>query len=136
MDQMPSSTSSRPMVCCLSDLATKSNRCLNRNVPALVMRFTRKCPGYSLGGRVPVEDRAHAGALGREPAVAREQVAGGLVGDREWIAVDDIASPKVAFEVRRPQIIESDGLDRHHPGMLARRRHSAVHATPLNSMIC
>ena len=28
----------------------KSRRRLNRNVPAFVMRFTRKCPGYSMGG--------------------------------------------------------------------------------------
>ena len=29
-------------------------RVLNRNVPAFVMRFTIKCPGYSIGGSVPV----------------------------------------------------------------------------------
>jgi len=54
MDQMPSSTSSSPMVCCFSEFAMKSRRFLNRNVPAFVMRFTMKWPGYSIGGSVPV----------------------------------------------------------------------------------
>ena len=31
-------------------VAMKSRRVLKRNVPAFVMRFTRKCPGYSMGG--------------------------------------------------------------------------------------
>ena len=35
-------------------VAMNSNRFLNRNVPALVMRFTMKWPGYTMGGSVPV----------------------------------------------------------------------------------
>ena len=35
MDQMPSSTSAKPMVCCLRGLAMKSRRFLNRKVPAI-----------------------------------------------------------------------------------------------------
>ena len=42
------------MVCCFRELAMKSNRFLKRNVPAFVMRFTMKWPGYSMDGSVPV----------------------------------------------------------------------------------
>ena len=34
-------------MCCFSELATKSNRFLNRNVPAFVIRFTMKLAGQS-----------------------------------------------------------------------------------------
>ena len=37
----------------LGALARKSRRFLRRLVPALVTRLTRKCPGYSTGGRAP-----------------------------------------------------------------------------------
>ena len=41
----------------------------------------------------------------RQQAVAREQVARVLVGDRQRIAVDPIAGPELAFEVGGPEII-------------------------------
>src|SRR5438876_9125311 len=46
MDQRPSSTSSRPMGCCLSALAMNSSRLFRRMVPALV---TPRCPCESRG---------------------------------------------------------------------------------------
>src|SRR3989475_2756904 len=63
MDQMPSSTSSRPTGCCLSALAMNSSRFLRRMVPALVTRLTMKCPGDSTGGRAPVYSRGREGPL-------------------------------------------------------------------------
>src|SRR5437870_7088484 len=53
----PSSTSSRPTGCCLSALARNSSRFFKRMVPALVTRLTRKWPGYSTGGSVPLYAR-------------------------------------------------------------------------------
>ena len=38
---MPSATSLSPMWCCFRALAMNNKRCLKRNVPALVIRFTR-----------------------------------------------------------------------------------------------
>src|SRR5207244_13157331 len=64
------------------------------------------------------EDGAHAESLGREQAVTREQVARVLVGYGERVTVHAIAGAKVALEVRGPQIVGVDGLDRHNAGML------------------
>src|SRR6266481_1088265 len=58
---MPSATSSRPMVCCFSELAMKSSRFLNRNVPAFVIRFTMQRPGIRAARR-PIARRGR-GAL-------------------------------------------------------------------------
>jgi hypothetical protein len=41
-----------------------------------------------------IEDGAHALALGGEQAVARQEVAGVLIGDRQRIAVDPVAVRK------------------------------------------
>jgi len=41
-----------------------------------------------------------------------------LVGHGERVTVHAIAGAKVALEVRSPEIIGVDGLDRHHAGML------------------
>ena len=40
--------------CCCSALERKSSRFFRRMVPAFVTRLTRKWPGYSTGGSVPV----------------------------------------------------------------------------------
>jgi hypothetical protein len=50
--------------------------------------------------------------------VTREQVARVLVGHRERVTVHAIAGPKVALEVRGPEIIGVSGRDRHDAGML------------------
>ena len=65
-----------------------------------------------------VEDRAHAESLGRQQAVAREEVSRVLVGHGERVTVHAIAGPKVALEVRGPEIIGVHGRDRHDAGML------------------
>jgi hypothetical protein len=65
-----------------------------------------------------VEDRAHAEALRREQAVAREKESRVLVGHGERVTVHAIAGAKVALEVRGPEIIGLGGLDRHDAGML------------------
>ena len=49
-DQMPSSTSSRPMRYCFKAVDRYSKRVLKRMVPALVTRFTRKWSGYARAG--------------------------------------------------------------------------------------
>ena len=66
-------------------------------------------PGQPILAEEAIEDGPHARALRREQAVAREQVAGVLVGDREWVAVDPIAGAELAFEVGRPQVVGGAG---------------------------
>ena len=67
-----------------------------------------------------IEDGVDAGALGREQALAGQQVAGVLVGDRERIAVATITRAEVTFEVGRPQIVRRRGDGGHHAWMLTR----------------
>lgn len=65
----------------------------------------------------PVEDRAHAVAFRREEAVARQEIAGVLVGDRQGVAIDPIASSEVALEVGGPKIIRLRRDRGNHAGM-------------------
>jgi len=51
MDHTPSSVSSIPMRWLVKALARYTIRLPERNVPAVVMVFTRKCPGYSGTGK-------------------------------------------------------------------------------------
>ena len=58
--------------------AMKSSRFLKRKVPALVMRLTRKCPGYSMGGsRRHV--RARRGPVARRGRPAAQKLVRSLV---------------------------------------------------------
>ena len=72
-----------------------------------------------MGGRavaaLRVEDGPDALALGREQTLTAEQVARVLIGDRQRIAIEAIAGPEVALEVRRPEIIRSFRRRGHHP---------------------
>ena len=65
----------------------------------------------------PIENRADALALGRQQALAAQQVARVLVRDRQRVAVDAVARAEVPFEVRGPEVI---GVRRH------RRYHARV----------
>ena len=55
---------------------------------------------------------------GREQAVAGQEVAGVLVGDREGIAVDPIAGPEVALEVGGPEVVGLRRRGGNDPGVL------------------
>ena len=66
----------------------------------------------------PFEDRAHLLALRSEQAVASQEVAGVLVGDRQRVAVHAIAGAEVALEVGGPETIGLRGGRRHDPGVL------------------
>src|SRR5260370_29502954 len=74
--------------------------------------------GQAILPEEPVEDGAHAVALRGEQAVTGEEVAGVLVGDRQRIAVDAVAGPEVALEVRGPEIVGLRGGRRDDAGML------------------
>jgi hypothetical protein len=69
----------------------------------------------------PIEDRTHTLALGGEQAVARQEIARVLVGDRQRVAVDPVAGPEVPLEVGRPEIVgpgggrRDDAVYRRHP---------------------
>src|SRR5207237_9201684 len=65
-----------------------------------------------------IEDRAHPVSFRREQAVAREEIAGVLVGDRQRITVDPVARAEVPFEVRRPEIVGLRRGRRDDAGML------------------
>ena len=75
------------------------------------------------GARQPVlaeealENGPDAHALGRQQPVTGQQVARGLVGDGERIAVDAIAGPEVALEVCRPMVSSLRGVT-HVPGQM------------------
>jgi hypothetical protein len=64
-----------------------------------------------------VEDRPHAESPGRAQPLTRQQVSGVLVGHGERVTVHAITGPKVALEVRGPEIIGRGGCDRHDAGM-------------------
>ena len=64
-----------------------------------------------------IEDGADPDALGRAQALARQQIAGMLVGHGQRVAVDAISRPKVALEVGGPQIIRLSRGRGHHAGM-------------------
>ena len=66
----------------------------------------------------PIEDRAHADAARRQQAVARQQEARVLVGDRQRIAVDPVTGAELAFEVRRPEIVRARGHRGHDARMV------------------
>src|SRR3989304_2109143 len=55
----------------------KSSLCLSRNVPALVTRLTRKCPGYSSGGSR--SGKARGGGVAGAGRPAAEKVVRPLV---------------------------------------------------------
>ena len=57
--------------------------------------------------------RLGARCLDIPQAVARQQVAGMLVGDRQWIAVHPVPRPELALEVCRPEIIGRRGVRGH-----------------------
>ena len=80
----------------------------------LSVRIARGSP-YSRKSRSKIGPDALA--LGREQAVAAEQVARVLVGDRQRIAVDPIAGAELALEVRGPEIIGLRRGRRHDAGM-------------------
>ena len=65
-----------------------------------------------------IEDRAHAAALGREQAMARQEIARVLVGDGERIAIEPITCSKMALEVRGPEIVGRRRPDRNDTRML------------------
>jgi len=64
-----------------------------------------KGPRQAVLAEEAIEDGSDARALGREQAVAAQQVARVLVRDRQRIAIDRIARPEVALEVRSPQVV-------------------------------
>ena len=66
----------------------------------------------------PIEDGAHALAFGGEQAVARQQIARVLIGDRQGIAVDRVARAEVALEVGRPEIVGPGGRRGDDAGVL------------------
>ena len=70
------------------------------------------------GAEGVLEDRAHAAPLGRAEALAGEQVARVLVGDRQRVTVEPVAGPEVAFEVGRPEVVGGGGRQRHDARML------------------
>src|SRR5256885_6421214 len=66
----------------------------------------------------PIENGVDAVALGGKHAVARQKIAGVLIGDREWVAINRVPRTEVALEVRRPEIVGLRGHDRDDAGML------------------
>ena len=74
--------------------------------------------GQAVLAEQPVEDGADAVALGGEQAVTRQEIAGVLVGDRQRVAIDAVAGPEVALEVRGPEIVGLRGGRRDDAGML------------------
>src|SRR2546429_4081016 len=66
----------------------------------------------------PIENGVDAVALGGKQAVAREKIAGVLIGDRKWVAINRVPRTEVALEVRRPEIVGLRGHDRDDAGML------------------
>ncbi len=74
-------------------------------------------PGQPVLAKEAIEEGADALAPGREQAVTAEQVARVLVRDRQRIAVDTVAGPEVAFEVRSPEVIRPGRRGRHDPGV-------------------
>ena len=92
-------------VCCLSALAMKSRRFLNRNVPAFVMRFTRKWPGIldrrqscrcsaaaTAGTATRASAPAETGAAAR-CCTAAEAIERALLGARAWRAAAEWPLP-------------------------------------------
>jgi len=61
--------------------------------------------GQPVLAKEAIEDGADAPPFSREQAVTAEQVARVLVRDRQRIAIDAIAGPEVALEIRGPEII-------------------------------
>src|SRR5438552_4157293 len=66
----------------------------------------------------PIENGVDAVALGGQQAVARQKIAGVLIGDRKWVAINRVPRTEVALEVRRPEIVGLRGHDRDDAGML------------------
>lgn len=75
-------------------------------------------PGQPVLAKEPLEDRTHPVTLHREQAVARQEIPGVLVGDRQGVAVEAIAGAEVALEVGGPQIVGLRGGRRHDARVL------------------
>jgi hypothetical protein len=78
----------------------------------------------------PFEDRPRRRRLGREQAMALEQEARVLVGDRERKAVDAVPSAELSLEVGRPQVVRRRRRDRHDARMLPLTTSSPVSHEP------
>src|SRR5437667_5366 len=82
---MPSRTSWRPQGCSVGALAMIGGRTLSRIVRPWVTRLRTEWPAVL--AKEPVEDPAYTVGFGREQAVARQEVAGMQVGNRQRVAV-------------------------------------------------
>ncbi len=85
-----------------------------KGTPLSVRIARRESVGAEGGGRRP---GGRPVPLMERQALAGEQEAGVLIGDRQRVAVDPIAGPEVPLEVGGPEVIGSAGVRRDDAGM-------------------
>src|SRR5919109_322994 len=88
--------------------------------PFVIIETAKSVEGarQSVLAKEPIEDGLDAVALGGEQTVARQEIPGVLVGDRQRVAVDRVPRAEVTFEVGGPEIVGLSGQGRDDAGML------------------